>query len=338
MRDSEATWEDGGPAAEFGSRPAHHPFRGPPTHRPPRHPGARSARPRMPGTPQRLGDLRRRPPRPGRRGPPGARPRRPRPLPHRLRGLGDQRGRLPLGPPDRRPARPRARGNRFRLRAREGHRLGLPGPRRHRADRRADPRGDVGAWPTPAPTAWRQIGALGLGRRFHSAWLSEHLGPEDRTLAQVRRQLLATKNGSSKFDHEEPGRPPPRAASPRPEEPPEASDSPRPAATQSVWIGKSGRSGYGIDPDELGEMVEEPDRAGGRDADLPGDDPRRAALAERLEPGDGDGRPTAPRPPARSRRRRRRADRRRGRGRERPARPDRPLPLPERGRGRGRAR
>ena len=53
--------------------------------------------------------------------------------------------------------------------------------------------------------AWRQIGALGLGRRFHSAWLSEHLGPEDRTLAQVRRQLLATKNGSSKFDHEEPG-------------------------------------------------------------------------------------------------------------------------------------
>ncbi len=53
--------------------------------------------------------------------------------------------------------------------------------------------------------AWREIGALGLGRRFHSAWLSEDLGPGDRTLAQVRRQLLATQNGSSTIAAEEPG-------------------------------------------------------------------------------------------------------------------------------------
>ncbi len=53
--------------------------------------------------------------------------------------------------------------------------------------------------------AWRQIGALGLGRRFHSAWLSEDLMPGDRTLAQVRRQLQATKNGSSKLAADEPG-------------------------------------------------------------------------------------------------------------------------------------
>jgi len=53
--------------------------------------------------------------------------------------------------------------------------------------------------------AWREIGALGVGRRFHSAWLSEDLMPGERTLAQVRRQLLATKNGSSKLGHDEPG-------------------------------------------------------------------------------------------------------------------------------------
>ncbi len=53
--------------------------------------------------------------------------------------------------------------------------------------------------------AWRQIGALGLGRRFHSAWLREHLGPGDRTLAQVRRQLQATKNGSAATHADEPG-------------------------------------------------------------------------------------------------------------------------------------
>jgi hypothetical protein len=53
--------------------------------------------------------------------------------------------------------------------------------------------------------AWREIGALGLGRRFHSAWLSEDLMPGGRTLAQVRRELLATRNGSASTAHEEPG-------------------------------------------------------------------------------------------------------------------------------------
>jgi hypothetical protein len=53
--------------------------------------------------------------------------------------------------------------------------------------------------------AWREIGALGLGRRFHSAWLSEDLMPGGRTLAQVRRELLATKNGSAASHVDEPG-------------------------------------------------------------------------------------------------------------------------------------
>ncbi len=54
--------------------------------------------------------------------------------------------------------------------------------------------------------AWREIGGLGLGRRFHSAWLSEDLMPGGRTLAQVRRELLATRNGvAATAAREEPG-------------------------------------------------------------------------------------------------------------------------------------
>ena len=46
--------------------------------------------------------------------------------------------------------------------------------------------------------AWRQIAALGLGRRFHSAWLSEDLLHGEKTLAQLRRETLtgsASANG-----------------------------------------------------------------------------------------------------------------------------------------------
>jgi hypothetical protein len=45
--------------------------------------------------------------------------------------------------------------------------------------------------------AWRQIAALGLGRRFHSAWLSEDLMHGARTLAQVRRELQASGGPSA---------------------------------------------------------------------------------------------------------------------------------------------
>ncbi len=60
--------------------------------------------------------------------------------------------------------------------------------------------------------AWRQIAALGLGKRFHSAWLCEDLMSGDRTLAQMRRESLAaagagaaSANGSSNDSAAGPG-------------------------------------------------------------------------------------------------------------------------------------
>ncbi len=45
--------------------------------------------------------------------------------------------------------------------------------------------------------AWGRIAALGLGRRFHSAWLGEDLMPSGNTLAQLRREPPASGGPST---------------------------------------------------------------------------------------------------------------------------------------------
>ena len=193
----------------------------------------------------------------------------PRPLPHRLRGLGDQRGRLPLGAPDRRRLDGRYPGSTSPMcprRARSGPRATWSSP----SCDRGDPRGDVGGRRCLC-RGWRQIAALG------SVAASTAPGSA-RTSSTARRPwpscgVKRLAGSASARPREDSGAVPTRVGGePSPEGAAEASEPPPAPRPKRHGLGRVG-----------GEVRHRPrrargdgrgvDRPGGRGADLPGDDP-----------------------------------------------------------------